>query len=94
MNITLHADQPFKIVSYTKSHFKVQSPDCSFFTEDGNVIPVHKDILFQTKFMRDLFKSFDNFCYKMEIIFPSVSIEELDLMVEFRRKSFLDSQSP
>ena len=83
MDFAFQTQTPNIVVEYMKSYTKIKSPDCSFYTEDGNEIPFHKELLYQTKLMEKLIKSLDCYCSKIEIILPSVSIEELDLMVEF-----------
>ena len=83
MEFTFLTKTPNIVVDYMKSYTKIKLPDCSFYTEDGNEIPVHKELLYQTKLMENLIKSLDCCCSKIEIVLPSVSIEELDLMVEF-----------
>ena len=83
MDFKYQTKEPKAIAEYMKSYMKLKPPDCSLFTEDGNEIPVHKELLCQTKLMQGLVKSFECCCSKIEIIIPSVSIEELDLMVEF-----------
>ena len=83
MNFVLQTKEPKAIVDFMKSYIDGKPPDCSFFTEEGNEIPVHKEIFCQTEVMQGLIKSFGCCCKKIEMIFPSVTIEELDLMVEF-----------
>ena len=83
MIFKLQTNEPQALVEYMKSHMKLIPPDCSLFTEEGNVIAVHKELFCQTETMQGLVKSFACCCNKVEIIFPSVPIEELDLMVEF-----------
>ena len=83
MLFKLHSNEPLALVAYMKSHLKLIPPDCSFFTEEGNEIAVHKELFCQTKMMQGLVKSVACCCNKVEIIFPSVPIQELDLMVEF-----------
>ena len=83
MGFAFLTTDPSVIIDYMNSYTKLKAPDCSFFTKDGNEIPLHKELLFQTKFMRSLAKSIDYRSQKLEIIFPSLSIEDLDAMVEF-----------
>ena len=71
------------VYDHMKSYMKLNPPDCSFFTENGEEIPIHKELLFQTDFMHNILKSCECCCSKIEIIFPFIPIEELDLMIEF-----------
>ena len=65
------------------SYFDTKKPDCSLFSEDGFEFTVHKELLFQTKFLRELIKNSDCCCCKIEIFFPSLAREELAIMTSF-----------
>ena len=73
----------FDIVNYIESDIKLQPPDCSLFSEEGFEIPIHKEVLYQTKFMREMLKSMDCCCGKVELFFPTLPKEDLDVMVNF-----------
>ena len=74
--------EPFEIVQCMETYFMPKPPDCCFYSEDGFEIPVHKELLCQTEFMCKLVQSFDC-CCKIEIIFSSLSKNELELVVQF-----------
>ena len=40
---------PLIYVKYMDYYFATQAPDCSFYSEDGYEIPVHKEVLYQTE---------------------------------------------
>ena len=66
-----------------ESYFKLKEPDCSLFSEEGYEILIHKELLFQTKFMQQIVKNIDCFCCKIEIFFPSILKEDLEKMIMF-----------
>merc|ERR1712050_586994 len=62
----------------------MQPPDCSLFSEDGHEIQLHKELLFQTKFLRIILDSAEhNCCEKLSISCDSLSSEVLDHLVKF-----------
>ena len=69
--------------SMNNSYLKLKQPDCSFYSEEGYEIPVHKELLLQTKLMQEFVKSIDCCCCKIEVFVPSLTKEELELLVEF-----------
>ena len=75
--------RPMAIAENIDSYFDSKKPDCSLFSEDGFEFTVHKELLFQTKFMREVIKSSDCCCCKIEIFFPSLAREELEIMTSF-----------
>ena len=58
------------MVNYIESDIKLQPPDCSLFSEEGFEIPIHKEVLYQTKFLQEIVKSMDCCCCKVELFFP------------------------
>ena len=71
------------IINYIVSDIKLQPPDCSLFSEEGFEISIHKEVLYQTKFMREMLKSMDCCCGKVELFFPTLPKEDLEVMVNF-----------
>ena len=71
------------IINYIVSDIKLQPPDCSLFSEEGFEIPIHKEVLYQTKFMREMLKSMDCCFDKVELFFPTLAKEDLEVMVNF-----------
>ena len=69
------------ITNYLKSYLKKNPPDCILYSEDGSGFKIHKELLGQTKFMREVLKS-ANCCQEIEIIFPC-SAEELGKIFDF-----------
>ena len=74
---------PLATVNHMESYFKQIPPDCSLFSEDGFEIPVHKEILYQTEFMRQMLKSVDMDYCKIDILCQTVSKQELFVIVKF-----------
>ena len=48
--------------SMNNSYLKLKQPDCSFYSEEGYEIPVHKELLLQTKLMQEFVKNTDCCC--------------------------------
>ena len=85
MGTVLYNKEPLALVSSMESYFKERPPDCSLFSQDNFGIPVHKEVLYQTPFLRRMIQSFnmDSCCSKVEILCPSLSKEELGAIVQF-----------
>ena len=63
---------PLATVNHMDSYFKKILPDCSLFSEDGFEIPVHKEVLYQTEFMRQMLKSVNMDYCKIEILCQTI----------------------
>ena len=74
---------PLATVKHMDSYFKQIPPDCSLFSEDGFEIPVHKEVLYQTEFMRRMLRSVNMDYSKIDILCQTVLKEELDVIVKF-----------
>ena len=42
---------PIVLVKCMDEYFKTKTPDCSLYSEDGYEIPVHCEVLYQTKWV-------------------------------------------
>ena len=66
-----------------KSFFNDKEPNCILYSEEGIEFKIHKEILSQTKFLRNiLFNAKDKSCAKMEILCPC-SKSDLEYLVRF-----------
>ena len=84
MGSTLYKNDPNIIIEYMKSYLKSKPPDCTLFSKDGFEIPVHKELIYQTKLIPQIIKSgTDCCCSNIDIIFPSLEKKQLELMVQF-----------
>ena len=85
MGTILYNKEPLALVNSMESYFKERPPDCSLFSQDNFGIPVHKEVLYQTPFLRRMIRSFnmDSCCSKIEILCPSLSREDLGAVVQF-----------
>ena len=85
MDCVLFSKEPLALVNNMDSYFKETNPDCSFFSQDNCEIPIHKELLYQTKFMRSMIKSLnmDSCLSKIEIMCPSLTKAELEIIVRF-----------
>ena len=85
MDCVLFSKEPLALVNNMDSYFKETNPDCSLFSQDNCEIPIHKELLYQTKFMRSMIKSLnmDSCLSKIEIMCPSLTKDELEIIVKF-----------
>ena len=67
--------------NYMQSYLKNKPSDVIMYSEDGTVFKTHKELLFQTEFLREVLKV-QNCCDTVEIICPC-SKEDLEQMLEF-----------
>lgn len=84
----LQTKEPLALVTNMDSYFQVTPPDCSLYSQDKFEFPVHKEVLYQTKVMCDMIKSTNVKDYsidysKIEIICPSLTKEDLQVIVNF-----------
>ena len=49
--IKLVTYDPMVLVECMDEYFKKKTPDCSLYSEDGYEIPVHREVLYQTKWV-------------------------------------------
>ena len=73
-------------------YLKSKPPDCSLFSEDGFEFPIHKELLYQTKLMRDMVKN-NQLCHcsKIDIIVPALARKKLEQIVHFLKTGELRS---
>ena len=86
MSSTFYNKDPMAVVDNMDSYFKKVPPDCTIYSEDGFEFPIHKELLFQTKLLRHIIKQANRDCCKIEIMCPSLSREELEIIVKFLYK--------
>ena len=83
MTCTYYNKDPLALVDNMDSYFKEIPADCSLFSDDGFELPIHKELLYQTKFMRRMLKSVNMNDCKVEILCPSVTREDLETIIKF-----------
>ena len=83
MGSLLYNKDPLVLVKNMGSYYKQSPPDCGLFSEDGYEIPLHKELLFQTKLMCQMLKNVDMDCCKVTIMCPSLTKEDLEKIVDF-----------
>ena len=79
----INNQQNDNIKDYSESYLRNKPPDCVLYSEDGAEFYIQKELLGQTKFMRELLKN-TNCCNTLEIICPC-SKEELGQIIHFLR---------
>ena len=81
MTCVVVSKTPLALVKNMESYFNQNPPDCSLFSQDNFEFPVHKEVLFQTRYLFEMIKN--SCCCKIEILCQSVSKEMLQIMVDF-----------
>ena len=82
MGIAVYNKEPLVLISAMESYFKSTPPDCSLFSDDNYGILIHKELMYQTKFMREMIGSV-GIDSKIDVFCPSLSKEELEIIVQF-----------
>ena len=82
MDCLLFNNDPMSLVDNMNSYFKNTQPDCSLFSKENHKILVHKELLYQTKAMREMIKNV-GIDSKIELICTSLSKEELEIIINF-----------
>ena len=85
MGVTVYNKEPFALIDHMDSYFKEKPPDCCMVSQEGHEIQIHKELLYQTKFMQMMVKSANLDCCncKVEIMCPSLCKQELEIVVQF-----------
>ena len=83
MVILKNQSQIFQSHDFVESFLKSKEPDCTLYSEEGMKYNIHKEIFYQTQFMRNIFESSNTICCKEKEIFCPCSGNELESMVNF-----------
>ena len=57
MKCHIYNKEPVGLAANMDSYFKQKPPDCSLFSQDSFEFQVHKELLFQTEYLREMIKS-------------------------------------
>ena len=82
MDSILYVRDSLLLFNNMDSYFKNTPPDCSLYSEGNHEISIHKELLYQTKYMREMITNL-GFESKIEVFCPSISKEELKNIVDF-----------
>ena len=82
MVCVLHSKEPMVLVDNMDSYFLSTPPDCSLYSQENDEVLIHKELLYQTNFAREMVKSV-GIDSKIEVICPSLSKDELEIIVNF-----------
>jgi uncharacterized protein (UPF0212 family) len=82
MDYKVYNKDPMVLVNAMELYFKDKPPDCTLYSQDNYGVLIHKELLYQTPFMRDMVKSVSTDS-KIEVICHSLSTEELEVIVDF-----------
>ena len=78
----LHSKEPMALTNNMESYFKTIPPDCSLFSEGDHEFQIHKELLYQTRYMREMVKSVSSDS-RIKVFCPSLAKEELKTIVDF-----------
>ena len=81
-NCIVITKEPLVLCNNMDSYFKNTPPDCSLYYKGNHEISIHKELLYQTKYMREMITNL-GFESKIEVFCPSISKEELKNIVDF-----------
>ena len=62
---------------------KFKEADCILYSEEGTKVKIHKEILCQTRFMKNVLLKANRFCCGNTEIFCPCPTDELEVMVKF-----------
>ena len=70
MDYIVRNNEPLALVNSMDSYFKQRPPDCSLFSQYNCEIKIHRELLYQTSYLRDMIKSvnMDYSCCKIGVI--------------------------
>ena len=70
MDYIVKNNEPLALVNSLNSYFKQRPPDCSLFSQYNCEIQIHRELLYQTSYLRDMIKSvnMDYSCCKIGVI--------------------------
>ena len=83
MNCVLYNQEPFALVQNMRSYFKCNPPDCRIISQDNSVLMIHKELLYQTKFLCEMVKSIDIESSNIDILCPDLTKQEIQILISF-----------
>ena len=85
MSTLIYNKEPLALIDHMDTYFKEKPPQCTLVSRDGHEIHIHKELLYQTKFMQKMVKTANLECCncKVEIFCPSLAKEDLEIIVRF-----------
>ena len=71
------------IFNFSQAYFKNKPKDCILYTKDNKEFEIHREILSQTEFTREILRNCKDYCcMKIEIMCPCTN-KELEKIVQF-----------
>ena len=83
MNNFVNEQQASTIEDYLDSYLKKKPADCLLYSEDGSEFKMHREMLCQTEFMRQILTSAKEQCCTMIEIFCPCKSEHVRHLVQF-----------
>merc|ERR1712156_356974 len=80
--VKLRNNEPKLLQNHMESYFKQRPPDCTLYSKGNSEIHVHKEILYQTSYLREMIRTLETES-KIEIICPSLTLRELEVVIQF-----------
>ena len=83
MNHFINEQYPFIIEDHLDSYLTKKPADCILYSEEGPQFKIHKELLGQTEFMRQILRSTKEQCCSVIEIFCPCKKEDLGHLVHF-----------
>ena len=83
MNCVLYNQEPFALVQNMRSYFKSNPPDCKIISQDNFELMIHKELLYQTKFLCEMVRSVDIENSNIDILCPDLTKQEIQILISF-----------
>ena len=83
MNCVLYNQEPFPLVQNMRSYFKCNPPDCRIISQDNSELMIHKELLYQTKFLCEMVRSVDIENSNIDILCPDLTKHEIQILIRF-----------
>ena len=80
---TFKRNNALNIFNFSQAYFKNKPADCVLYSKDNKEFKIHREILGQTDFTREILKNLKDYCcMKIEIMCPCTN-KELEKIVHF-----------
>ena len=84
MNCVLYNQEPFALVQNMRSYFKYNPPDCRIISQDNSELMIHKELLYQTKFLCEMVRSVEIENSNIDILCPDLTKQEIQILIRFQ----------
>ena len=84
-------EKPFRNHLFMEPFYKNEESDCFLYSEEGVKFNIHKEILYPTTMMRNIFENEHIWCHRVIEIFCPCSENELESIVNFLYNGIISS---